>query len=287
MSTPLQSKHIPARTFKPLDHLFRIYLSMPKCFLLGISCSLLLFFSLPVATTAQTSTPDYTAIAEEWLYAVRTSSPTDSLQQLLSKSTPQDLHQQLNTENKAKAFWINIYNAATQTALKNNPAQYKNRNAFFKAKLTKIAGKDLSLDLIEHGILRRSKNKLSLGYVNKILPGKFEKKFRVKHLDYRIHFALNCGARSCPPIAYYEPDKINEQLQTAMEGHLRTESDYDSVKNKVAVTAFMGWFRADFGGKKGIKKLLQSTGVIPLSSNPKVTFKKYDWDIYLDNFTEE
>lgn len=70
-------------------------------------------------------------------------------------------------------------------------------------------------------------------------------------LDYRIHFALNCGARSCPPIAYYTVDGLDKQLQQAMTGHLKSETDYDSSRNTAHVTAFMGWFRADFGGKRG------------------------------------
>ena len=34
-------------------------------------------------------------------------------------------------------------------------------------------------------------------------------------IDFRIHFALNCGAKSCPPIAFYSYDKINDQLDLA------------------------------------------------------------------------
>ncbi len=56
-----------------------------------------------------------------------------------------------------------------------------------------------SLDEIEHGILWRSKCKLSLGYFNKIFKSRFEKAFRVDKLDYRIHFALNCGAPEMNP----------------------------------------------------------------------------------------
>lgn len=78
-------------------------------------------------------------------------------------------------------------------------------------------------------MLRRSKIKLSYGYLNKWFPARFEKEFRVDRLDPRIHFALNCGARSCPPVAYYTVDQIDEQLQAAMTGHLKAETDYDSV----------------------------------------------------------
>ncbi len=213
---------------------------------------------------ANAQQPDYQKVAADWLYAARIGEQTDSLRSVLAAADRDYLKQLLQTDDARKTFWINVYNAATQTALKAAPERYKSRNKFFKAKLVTIAGKTLSLDDIEHGILRRSKNKLSFGYLNKLFPGRFEKDFRVDKLDYRIHFALNCGARSCPPIAYYSVDKIDEQLQQAMKGHLKVETDYDSSANKAAVTAFMGWFRADFGGKRGIRKLLHQVGVVPL-----------------------
>lgn len=37
----------------------------------------------------------------------------------------------------------------------------------------------------------------------------------VKDMDKRIHFALNCGAKSCPPIKVYTPDTLEEGLQSA------------------------------------------------------------------------
>ena len=245
----------------------------------------------PVMLVAKSSSavaqrPDYLKVAADWLYAARVGERGDSLRHILAQVDEASLHTMLKNDDLRKTFWINVYNAATQTELKAAPDRYKNRNAFFKARLITIAGKRLSLDDVEHGILRRSKNKLSLGYFNKWFPNRFEKDFRVDKLDYRIHFALNCGARSCPPIAYYEAEKINEQLNSAMTGHLKAESDYDSAKNKIAVTAFMGWFRADFGGKAGIRRLLKEASVIPAASNPKIVFKKYDWNIYLNNFKE-
>lgn len=245
-----------------------------------------LFSSMLLSHLADAQKPDFQSLAAGWLYAARTDAPTDTFVQLLAGADRKALQASLNTDQERKTFWINVYNAITQTSLKAAPEKYANRNAFFKARLYTIAGTRVSLDLIEHGILRRSKNKLSLGYLNKWFPGNFEKDFRVDSLDCRIHFALNCGARSCPPIAYYKVKEVNEQLQQAMIGHLKAETDYDSLKNVAAVTAFMGWFRVDFGGKKGIRKLLHEAKAKPQNKNPRIVFKKYNWDIYLDNFKE-
>ena len=45
--------------------------------------------------------------------------------------------------------------------------------------------------------------------------------------DPRIHFALNCGAVSCPPIAVYEGESLDEQLDIATEGFLEGNTIVD------------------------------------------------------------
>ena len=90
----------------------------------------------------------------------------------------------LKNDDDKKAFWINLYNAYTNSSLHKNPDQYKDRKAFFKQENIVVAGKIFSLDKIEHGILRRSKIKWSLGYFSKLFPKKTEKDLRVYKLDY-------------------------------------------------------------------------------------------------------
>ena len=34
-------------------------------------------------------------------------------------------------------------------------------------------------------------------------------------MDPRIHFALVCGAKSCPPIKVYTPDSLEDGLDSA------------------------------------------------------------------------
>ncbi len=143
----------------------------------------IVLLTMLTATTAKAQKADYQQVAADWLYAARTGVPADSLRQILSAVDGASLKATLSNDNLRKTFWINVYNAATQTTLKAAPKQYKSRNKFFKAKLITIAGQRLSLDKVEHGILRRSKNKLSLGYLNKWFPGRYEKDFRVDRLD--------------------------------------------------------------------------------------------------------
>ncbi|MGI8581046.1 MAG: DUF547 domain-containing protein, partial [Chitinophagaceae bacterium] len=108
---------------------------------------------------------------------------------------------------------------------------------------------------------------------------------RADKLDYRIHFALNCGAKSCPPIAFYTPETLDTQLELATNAYLASEADYDSTNNIIKLPKLMSWFRADFGGKKGMIKILKKHNIIPAEAYPKINFKKYDWTLYLNNYS--
>jgi Protein of unknown function, DUF547 len=226
-------------------------------------------------------------VSQELLLAAKTKERTDSFTTILQGISPDVLEKQLATDLQKKAFWINIYNSYTQIILSVHPKQYKNRSSFFGSRQIMIAGQQLSLDDIEHGIIRHSAIKWSLGWLHKLFPSSFEKKNRVSKIDYRIHFALNCGAKSCPPIAFYKPEQLDKQLDMATSVYLKGESEYNDKKNSVCVPALMGWFRRDFGGKKNMKKLLTELGIVPAGTNPAVQFKKYDWNLFLENYKNE
>ncbi len=223
-------------------------------------------------------------LSQEFMYAAKTGDETATFITQLKNSSINDITATIKTDDDKKAFWINLYNAYTQVSLKKNPDQYKNRKQFFTRKQIEIAGKEFSLDDIEHGILRRSKIKWSLGHLNKLFPGRTEKKLRVDRLDYRLHFALNCGAKSCPPIAFYKPENINQQLELATKAYLRSEAAYDEKMNTVELPTLMSWFRRDFGGKKKMIELLQQLSIVPADKKPKIKFKTYDWTLYLQNY---
>jgi len=230
---------------------------------------------------------NWEVISQDLLYAVRTSngSQTDSLQLLLKNAEWDIIHSEINTDEKKLAFWLNIYNAFIQDILRKNAGAYQNRSVFFSKQQIPIANQLVSFDFVEHGILRRSKAKISLGYWNKLFPNKLERKLRVQKLDYRIHFALNCGASSCPPIAFYDSNKINSQLNIAETSFLTANSIVNESKKQVNVTALMSWFRADFGRKKGIKSLLVKNKIIP-NKNYKLKFDSYNWSLELNNYRE-
>jgi thiol-disulfide isomerase/thioredoxin len=224
-------------------------------------------------------------LSQELLYAVRTGESIDRLTEQLAALDPDALASALRTDAQKKAFWINLYNGYTQAALQQNAGQYQQRSAFFGAKRVPVAGMLLSLDDIEHGILRRSRLKWSLGYLGNPFPPRWQRKFRVDSIDYRIHFALNCGARSCPPIAFYSDGILESQLELATKAYLTGEVEYNASENTVAVPRLMSWFRADFGGKKGVLNLLQQKGLLPPGARPRIEYKEYDWSLSLSNYT--
>lgn len=223
-------------------------------------------------------------LSQDFMYAAKTDDQTSGFITSLKQIEMDELQLNIKTDHEKKAFWINLYNAYTQVALKENPAKYKNRGRFFGNKFIQIAGHSFSLDDIEHGILRRSKVKWSHGYFNKLFPGKMEKQLRVTALDYRIHFALNCGAKSCPPIAFYRAEDIDKQLDIATQVYLNGEAEYNESVNRIKLPTLMSWFRRDFGGKKGMIALLQTLAIIPVGKKPDIRFKQYDWTLYLQNY---
>ena len=225
-------------------------------------------------------------LSQDFIYTSKTGNETTLLEKQLAELPFDSLKTMLKTDDEKKAFWINLYNGFTQATLKKDPGKYKSRSVFFKAGNIFVGSKAFSLDDIEHGILRRSSIKWSLGYLKNPFPGKTEKALRVKNLDSRIHFALNCGAKSCPPIAFYDADKINAQLDLAARSYLSSEAIYNAEKNTLLLPAIMGWFRHDFKGKKNMLLLVKKYGIIPEAAHPKISFAKYDWSLSLNNYSK-
>jgi Protein of unknown function, DUF547 len=223
-------------------------------------------------------------LSQQLIYAAKTGEVADALISTFRNLSFEDLTNKLQSDNVKKAFWINLYNAYTQIILKQNPGKYKNRFQFFMRKQIAIAGKLFSLDDIEHGILRCSKIKWRWDYSNRIFSGKTERELCIIHPDYRIHFALNCGAKSCPPIAFYNPENLDAQLDLATKAYLAAETEYDFSTKIIKLPSVMKWYGRDFGGRNQVIKLLEKVGVIPVNSNPKIKIKQYDWNLFLHNY---
>lgn len=148
------------------------------------------------------------------------------------------------------AFWINLYNALLLHRLCLRPIRGSVlwQLRLFSTVAYEVGGELYSLNLIEHGVLRG--NRRPPYHLRRPLRGKDPRLAAAPaRLDPRVHFALNCGARSCPPIHAYEPDAIEEQLELATRAYLRAETEVDLERGRAVLPRLMRLYRADFGDR--------------------------------------
>jgi hypothetical protein len=184
------------------------------------------------------------------------------------------------SDDAKKCFWINIYNSFYQIIVNRSNG---NATGIYKRKEIIIGQTAFSLDEIEHGILRRSRLKWSLGHFANPFASKLIKSLAVDQVDYRIHFALNCGAKSCPPIAFYNLQDLEVQLNDAMHSFILSETLIDRKNKIITSSKILFWYIGDFGGTKAIRKIISKVFEIDLASY-KIKYSSYNWDSALDNF---
>mmetsp|Transcript_35680 Transcript_35680/g.83205 ORF Transcript_35680/g.83205 Transcript_35680/m.83205 type:complete len:522 (-) Transcript_35680:117-1682(-) len=188
------------------------------------------------------------------------------------------------------AFLINIYNALVihKTVVEGKPTSTWQRFKFFTRPGYIIAGHTYSLNDIENGLIRGNKPPPMSS------KKQFAKKdpriqFAIKKLDPRIHFALVCGAASCPPIKTYDAANVEEALTAAaMSFFERDGIVLDEAKSEVSITRICKWYRSDFGRDdldvvgwiasflEGEKRD-QCIRMLMMNPNLKINYQKYDW----------
>jgi len=213
--------------------------------------------------------------SEQLLLQVKMKQSSTAIRTALSELSEAQLRQELSTDERRKAFWINIYNAYYQILRQETDLV---KPSIYRDKLINIAGKMISLDAVEHGILRRNRFKYSLGFFGNLYTKPFIKRLMVDEIDYRIHFALNCGAESCPPIAFYNADGIDAQLDMATQSFLEGETSYDDDRKVFSTTSLLKWYYGDFGGRSGINQIYAEL----LNKD----IKDYSWEDDLNNFED-
>lgn len=218
-------------------------------------------------------------LSEKLLLAVKLGEDTRAIENQLANQELETL-KTLGNDDLKKTFWINIYNTWFQILRKR---ENKTKPEIYRERLFTIAGNLFSLDDVEHGILRKFRYKYSLGYLANPFVKSLIKELAVEEIDYRIHFALNCGAKSCPPIAFYNAENISSQLDLATASFLEGETEIKTEKKEIHITTLFKWFLGDFGGMKGVRQILEEK--LSLSTQGyKLVFTPYSWDEHLDNF---
>ncbi|KAA0170177.1 hypothetical protein FNF28_01598 [Cafeteria roenbergensis] len=157
----------------------------------------------------------------------------------------------------AKAFFLNLYNAMVchgLCAFGRSPTLAM--TCFFDRVQYRVGPWRLSLNDIEHGVLRCNRPRPSS------LSAPFgacdaRKCLSFRSVDPRVHFALNCGARSCPAIRIYCPFSVDKALDTAVAAFLAVPQNFsvDACTGEVRLSKLFAWYRQDFAGESPVELL--------------------------------
>lgn len=175
------------------------------------------------------------------------------------------------SEYEALAFWMNLYNAATIKLIeKHYPVDsIREIGSWFSTPweidfVETYRGR-LTLDQIEHEIIRPD----------------FQ--------EPRIHYALVCAARSCPPLRDqpYDGERLDQQLNDQAEQFLRSEMNRFSMKNgtlQIKLSSIFSWYGEDWGSEEKLVQSLQSylpeRYEQPINKgNYSVEYLSYDWEL--------
>eukprot|EP00013_Stygamoeba_regulata_P016024 CAMPEP_0177688830 /NCGR_PEP_ID=MMETSP0447-20121125/34855_1 /TAXON_ID=0 /ORGANISM="Stygamoeba regulata, Strain BSH-02190019" /LENGTH=526 /DNA_ID=CAMNT_0019199133 /DNA_START=159 /DNA_END=1739 /DNA_ORIENTATION=+ len=188
------------------------------------------------------------------------------------------------------AFFINIYNALMMhgVVVFGAPRNILQRRNFFHKTCYSIGGTILSLDDIEHGVLRAN---AASGFLRtrRFKPSDVRHRLAdaVAPMDARIHFALNCGARSCPPIRVFCTDTLMEDLEGAAQSFCATEVEVQLAARRVVLSKLFYWYGCDFGDNKiavlrTISRWLRGQASADAAAlleggKFKLSYRDYDW----------
>ncbi|CAH0999140.1 hypothetical protein LEM8419_00437 [Neolewinella maritima] len=225
---------------------------------------------------------DPNALSEALLEGLKAGRDVSEEVAQLAALEPSVLAAALDTRAEQLAFWVNTYNGMVQYLLTEDPSLYDDRGAFFSTPRFTVAGREMSPNEMEHGIIRGGENRLGLGFIPQIFPNKFDRTFRIKGGDSRVHFALNCGASDCPPVEIYSPETYETQIDARVRSYLADHSSLEQRDGEqVLVTSpLFSWFKGDFRDHDGVDDFLVDYGILQESNKDiKREYADYDWTL--------
>jgi hypothetical protein len=167
------------------------------------------------------------------------------------------------------AFWANLYNARTiALVLDRYPlASIREINLGgslfgsgpWRAKLVRVEGVDLSLDDIEHEILR--------------------KLWR----DPRVHYALNCASIGCPdlPREAFSGAALEVMLERGARAFVNHPRGVSVSGDAVTASRIYSWFAADFGDQAALfshwRRYAAGPRAQALAQAGRIAGYDYDW----------
>ncbi len=198
---------------------------------------------------------------------IKDKSQLQSYLDLLSANPPGD---GWSREDKI-AYWLNAYNAFTiKLIIDHYPLESikdigpKHQIIFINTpwdkKFFKIGSKTMTLNRIEHRILRKI------------------------YKEPRIHFALNCASMSCPKLRReaYEGSKLNEQLTDQAKQFMRDpkRNQPDPSKPKLsAIFSFYGKDMRTWSGGKTLIEYINQYSAVKIKEDAEIEYLDYDWDL--------
>mmetsp|Transcript_13925 Transcript_13925/g.23133 ORF Transcript_13925/g.23133 Transcript_13925/m.23133 type:complete len:570 (-) Transcript_13925:91-1800(-) len=199
------------------------------------------------------------------------------------------------------ALGINIYNLFIKFAFMKLGVTETSRarSAFFNGVKFNIAGHVYSFQDWEHGVLRGNrKPPYSLHHCFSKKDPRLPLAKRMEPVDCRLHFALNCGAKSCPPIRTFTAHGIHEELRIVSQAFCGEDENVEinMKKRTLCLNKIVSWYRVDFvaGSEKELpgkiveflrgEKRAQLQQLINDGKPIAVFFKKYDWTTNASDF---
>ena len=163
------------------------------------------------------------------------------------------------SKNEKLAFWINAYNANTIKLLVDNYPVESIMDLYggkvFDNKWLSIGDEKLSLNDIENN------------------------KIRAKFNEPRIHFAVNCAAKSCPPILNraWTADNIQAYLEARAKTFINNSAYNKLSVESVQISKIFEWYAKDF--PEDIVSYLNKYSNTQIDADAQVSYIEYDWTL--------
>jgi uncharacterized protein DUF547 len=184
------------------------------------------------------------------------------------------------------AFWINVYNALVLHGVVGLGVTKSVARAwnFFGRAAYRVGGFVFSPDDVEHGVLRGNRRR-ALPPLRAFGPRDPRLALTLSPIDPRIHFAINCGARSCPPVGVYRADAIETQLDLAARSFVNREVSLEN--GTIVCSRLFKWYRRDFDAAGGLTAFLfrhlddgPARRALTDGAASRVGFRPWDWSLH-------
>lgn len=213
-------------------------------------------------------------------------------QYTLAAAELQHVHLVGITPDESLAVFVNLYNTLCLHGyvVHGPPSNFYRRLIFFRSLSYRIAGLDMTLDDIEHGILRGNKRPPVFMFMQQLRPSDPKCQYVLSSRDARIHFVISAGTRSDPPIRILNGENVQEELHEATVEFLGCSVKVDKKSNVVTLPRIFLWYPDDFPTPehallKWVAKYLPVQRsdqlrelLADVNNPPSVVYESFDWN---------